>query len=89
MATTGPKAQPTHFVVELITENGPRYALCEALTIVEAGSPSLPAGAMEEFMARDTLRAVAVPSGEDGTGDAVGAHWTQLAADCQSGHDPD
>jgi hypothetical protein len=42
---------------------------------------------MEAFMARGTLRAVPVPSGGD-AGDAAGAHWTMLAKDMQSGHEP-
>ena len=90
MASVGPKGQggATHFVVELITEDGPRYALCQTLTVVPAGSESLPAGVMEEFMAQDTLRAVAVPEGEDASAHPAAAHWTQLAASFESGHEP-
>jgi len=79
---------PTHFVVELITEDGPRYALCQTLTVVPPGSESLPAGVMEEFMAQDTLRAVAVPEGEGASAHPAAAHWTQLAASFESGREP-
>jgi hypothetical protein len=80
---------PTHFVVELISEDGPpRYALCQTLTVVPAGSESLPAGVMEEFMSQDTLRAVAVPEGDGESAHPAAAHWTQLAANFQSGHEP-
>ena len=37
---------PQHFVVEILTDAGTRYALCQTLTVVSAGSASLPAAAM-------------------------------------------
>ena len=78
---------PQHFVVEILTDAGTRYALCQTLTVVAAGSASLPAAAMEEFMSQNTLRAVAVPdAGATGVHPAA-AHWTQLALDMQSGHE--
>ncbi len=91
MASTGQTQSgeaPQHFVVEILTEEGPRYALCQTLTVAAAGSASLPAAAMEEFMSQNTLRAVAVPDADAAGAHPVGAHWTQLAADMQSGQEP-
>lgn len=78
---------PQHFVVEILTDAGTRYALCQTLTVVAAGSASLPAAAMEEFMSQNTLRAVAVPDPSASGAHPVSAHWTQLAIDMQSGQD--
>jgi hypothetical protein len=78
---------PQHFVVELVTDEGKRYALCQTLTVVAAGSASLPAAAMEEFISQNTLRAVAVPDSGASGAHPVAAHWTQLALDMQSGED--
>jgi len=78
---------PQHFVVEILTDAGTRYALCQTLTVVAAGSASLPAAAMEEFMSQNTLRAVAVPDAGATDVHPAAAHWTQLALDMQSGHD--
>lgn len=78
---------PQHFVVEITTGEGTRYALCQTLTVVAAGSASLPAATMEEFMSQNTLRAVAVPDGGGSDVHPAAAHWTQLALDMQSGQD--
>jgi hypothetical protein len=80
-------SQPTHFVVELITQDGPRYALCQTLTVVAPGSESLPAGVMAEFMGNNTLRAVAVPDEGAAGDDPVGAHWASLTTSSESGRD--
>ena len=73
--------QPTHFVVELQTEQGVRYAICEQLMLAGEGNDSLPIAVLQDFLNRNPLRAAAIPGGSSGalTAAMVG----------QSGHDPE
>lgn len=81
--------QPTHFVVEVKTAHGIRYAICQQLMLAGAGSDSLPPAVIEEFLARNTLRAAAIPTenSPDHQGPA-GMHWMSLAQGFQSGRAP-
>lgn len=57
---------PSYFIVELKTDAGVRYALCERMTIVAAGADSLPVSTIEAMFSGNVLRAVALPSAPDG-----------------------
>jgi hypothetical protein len=91
VATTNENAQhhgddqPTHFVVELKTEDGVRYAICERLMIAGAGHGSLPSAVLEEFLNRHPLRAAAIPGDSSGSGRPP---WLAQAMVGQSGVGP-
>lgn len=80
-AGTDGATQPAHFVVELQTEQGVRYAICEQLSLAGEGNDSLPITVLQDYLNRNPLRAAAIPSGSSGgvTAAMVG----------QSGHDPE
>lgn len=68
-ANTTPPAgdqQPQYFIVELKSETGAHYALCERMTVIAPGADSLPASTLEAMFNGKVLRAVALPSGLDG-----------------------
>ncbi|HWI87119.1 MAG TPA: hypothetical protein VNT42_12470 [Sphingomonas sp.] len=80
---------PTHFVVELKTEHGVRYAICERLMLATPGAESLPPAVIEEYLARHALRAAPIPTTGSGDGsDKAGMHWLSLAQAFQSGRAP-
>jgi hypothetical protein len=77
---------PAHFIVELKTESGLRYALCERMSIVAAGAESLPAATIEALFNGEVLRAVALPFGPENGQPHRGL--TELMALFQSGRAP-
>ncbi|WP_375427399.1 hypothetical protein [uncultured Sphingomonas sp.] len=71
----------THFIVELPSEGGGRYALCEAILTVDGNDDvgGLPAELVARMFEDDALRAVALPMGQGGGHRrfARGGGWTQ------------
>jgi hypothetical protein len=82
----GGEQLPVYFIVELKTEAGVRYALCERMTVVAAGAESLPTSTIEAMFHGNVLRAVALPSGPDGGQPHRGL--TELMSLFQSGRAP-
>jgi len=77
---------PAYFIVELKTDAGVRYALCERMTIVAPGADSVPASTIEAMFNGNVLRAVALPSGPEGGQPHRGL--TELMSLFQSGRAP-
>ena len=77
---------PAHFIVELKTDAGVRYALCERMTIVAAGADSLPVATIEAMFSGNVLRAVALPFSPEGGQPHRG--MTELMSLFQSGRAP-
>ena len=77
----------THYVVELGENESKRYAICERLLTVAPHETvdGMSGQMLERLFSGDTLRALPIPTADDGQGSR---HWGEMAARLQSGTGP-
>ncbi len=82
-----PGGEHAHFVVELVDNDSKRYAICERLLTVAPHETidGMSGQMLERLFSGNTLRALPIPTTDDGHGDR---RWGEMAATLKSGNGP-